>query len=169
VLVLELSLDQLAQHVEGEDLAILLQQRVAVHERRVVIGIVVRLAHEMRLHARDEIGDLRPLVFSLGEQEPEEPSAHELFHRPVVGPHAVGASLDGRDRAGGAFARWRPERDGLERTDVKPEPRVIRARLVRQLRVRTVEPQQVLALDVEDDRLRVRASEPEHVGVEQRV
>src|SRR5207253_1125323 len=77
VLVLELALDELAEHVEGQDLALLLKQWIAIEEGAVVIRIVVRLAHEVRFDARDEVGDLRALVLGLGEEKTQEPAAHE--------------------------------------------------------------------------------------------
>ena len=75
-----------------------------------------------------------------------------------VGDRDLSRALDGR-----------PQPDRLERAGLQPERPVLGAVLVGQPDVGLVEEQQVLAFDVEDQRLCVRRLVAEHVAVEQPV
>ena len=84
-----------------------------------------------------------------------------------VTPRLAAAGVGHRDRRSPLDGRPQPNR--LERPGGEPERGVVGPVLVGQPRVGLVEEQQVLALDVEDQRLGVGRLVAEHVTVEERV
>ncbi len=139
-------------------------------DRRRRVRDVLGFAVECDLDARHEVGDLAALVAGLGEHEPKQPLADDVADRPEVG-----RTPSWRLPVSGT-ASPPPRRTGaqnpteLEGPGGQPElARSARGSLVGQAACSAVEEQEVLALDVEDQRLGVRRLAAEHAGVEERV
>src|SRR5207247_2550415 len=95
---------------------------------------------------------------------------NEFLDRPVVGRDAFGPTLNRRDGVpASALADRGPQPDRFKWADWQTQLLVVVARRLSEPKVRSVEPHEVLALHVEDDRLRIRTEGPKGRRVEERV
>ena len=135
------------------------------HDRAGLVLERVRPARELHPHALLDEADLSARVLVLGEAEAQQALADELGGRPAVG-HAprrfdrettsVASALRGCARS----AARRGGRAGTGPARATPSARQPSSALLvlREAAVRAVDVEQVLALDVEDQRARVGAS-----------
>jgi hypothetical protein len=124
---------------------------------------------ELRLDAIDDEAELARGVLGLGEQEAQEPLGAELAHGPEEGLHALAAAAGGRQALGRVLAHRRQDLDRGERLRGQAHLLVGRAVVGRQPAVLLVEKEQVLALHVEDEGVRVRRFPAERTGGEEAV
>ena len=102
---------------------------------------------------------------AVGEEEGQQPLTGEVGHRPVVGVHALAAAAGGGDVPLPLGQAGRGEEgDAGEGLGVEPQPPVALAVFVGQLAVGLVEVEEVLPLDVEDERFSAGRA-LEHPGV----
>ena len=134
-----------------------------VEERRVACSML-----EARRDQFDEVADLPAVALRVREQEAEVATRAELVQRPVE-------PGDAREAAGGLWQRLvtrptgRKERHRFERSGRQAKGGPPSSLLLRQPSVRPVEEQEVLALHVEDQRLRRRPAGAERLAFEQPV
>ena len=112
---------------------------------------------------------LLAVVLGVGEEERQQPLLAELLERPEERLDAGGSGPDWGWRRRVARARRGDDADAGERARGQAEAAVAVSLGVVEPGVGVVEEQQVLALDVEDQRLGVGLGGAEHARVEQRV
>ncbi len=148
------AVDEVADHVDQTLQRIDVDARVDARQTQgnvAAVGrLVLHLPFEEALHLADDEVKLARLVVRVGEEEAQHAVAAELAQGPVVGADALlpRARVRHHDVA---FLRRRPEADAGERSDRQVQGGVAAVLVRRQLGVGLVQPQQVLALDVEDD------------------
>ena len=157
---IDLELDQLDQIVEAaHDLAVDVDPTVA-HR----LGVA-----QPRRHVVDHHRVLLAVVLGIGEQERQQLVAAELLDGPEERGDVALAGGDVGAGVGVAAHRRGEAGDRAERPGRQPQPGVAGRLIVAQPRVGVVEEEQVLALDVEDERLGVGGLGAQHPGVEQAV
>ena len=155
--------DQVDQVAEGADL-------FAFDDGAAVVDLL-RLFAQARRHVVDHDRVLLAVVLGVGEQEAQELLGAEL----VEGPEERGDRVVAAADVGGGAARValgrRPELDALKRRRLEAEVHVAieLGGVLPDRLVGSIEEEEVLALDVEDQRLGVLGLAAEHPGVKERV
>ena len=132
---------------------------VAQHDRAGPARHIDREPFELSLHAFANEGDLVALVVRVGEQELHQVVVDELARRPREDLDALMAAAGvGQQHVAGLPLGRCPEADAGERRGFDAERGPARGGLLVEQPVGLVEPQQVLALDVEDQHAQVRGA-----------
>src|SRR5260370_32063999 len=122
-------------------------------------GAVVSRGSPITLEDRRDIVDhhgvLLPLVLRVGEHERKEFLLAEFSKRPVEAPHTLVTCRDVRAGIWIALAGRSVDRHGIKSPMRKIERLVETLVFLAKLRVFVIEEQKILALDVEDQRLRI--------------
>jgi hypothetical protein len=112
---------------------------------------------------------LAALIAGLGEHEPKERLTDDVAHRPEVRADTVLTAAGVRCRYIDPLPYRCPNPDRVEWAGREAEQSVAFATCLVEPSVRAIEEQEIFALDVEHERLRVRRLGPEHIRVEERV
>ena len=124
---------------------------------------------QLGLDAVEDEAELARGVVGLGEQEPQQPLLHELAQRPEESGDALLAAPGVGQPLARALAYRGHDLHALEGGHGQAELRVLGPRLGVEATVGLVDEQQVLALDVEDDAVRVGGPAPERAAREEAV
>src|SRR5438309_2154196 len=111
--------------------------------------------------------NLRSGVLAVHECKSEQPFSAELAQGPNIWTDALLSTAGVGHRGITTFASGCIERDALKRAGGQAELLVISSHLRREPGVRLVQPQEIFALNVEDERFCVRGIEAERVRVKE--